>query len=480
MKGRPAPLPKAALVRGAHAPSRVLPGALAGQRVSNARRVQTPQTVCRAQRDSARAPNPAREGACAPRAVRAPRSTASFQHGWALGVFLLALVLSGQAEPADPIGWRGDGSGRYPSATPPLEWSETKNVLWKTAIGPNRYSSPIVVGDRVFVTADPARLVCVNAGDGRILWDKSNDFAELPSPPPTEEAKPAAAGQSTPTPASDGRFVYAAFGTGIVACYDLQGARQWIRHFPQKPANEYGRATSPVLAGGRLLITLGHLLALDPATGSDVWRNKASVESYGTPVAAITSGVEVLAMPSGQIVRVSDGKILASWFGGLKFASPTVHDDTVYFIQAGASALRFNTASPDEWKEKQVWDQELEGTYYASAVYDQGLIYAVANELIFSIVDAKDGKILTTKELTFPEPANPDADGTSMYPSLSLAGGRIYVFNDQGDALVLEPGRDYKELKRNHLGIGHGSTPAFAGSRIYLRSGKSLYCIGEK
>src|SRR4051794_28196885 len=106
---------------------------------------------------------------------------------WRLGVLAVSSVVLlhflaafGHATEPAPVGWRGDGSGRYPSATPPLEWSETKNVRWKTAIGPNRYSSPIVVGDRVFVTADPARLVCVNADDGRILWVKSNDFADLP------------------------------------------------------------------------------------------------------------------------------------------------------------------------------------------------------------------------------------------------------------------------------------------------------------
>lgn len=74
----------------------------------------------------------------------------------------------------------------------------------------------------------------------------------------------------------------------------------------------------------------------------------------------------------------------------------------------------------------------------------------------------------------------PPTDAANMYPSLALPGGRLYFFNDQGDALVLEPGRQYKELKRNHLGPGHGSTPAFAGSRIYLRRCERLYCLEEK
>jgi len=384
---------------------------------------------------------------------------------------------SAAAEPGQSVGWRGDGSGRFPLTTPPLEWSDTKNVLWKTRIGPNKYSSPIVVDRRIFAIAEPALLFCVNADDGSILWRRSNDFADLPDrieeiPPPT------AAGSTTPTPVSDGQFVYAAFGTGIVACYNMAGERQWIQYLNRKPATEYGRATSPVLAGGKLLITLSHLLALDPKTGRQVWENEDVPEMYGSPVAAKIGGVEVLVMPSGQVVRISDGTILAAGPGGLKFASPIIQDGTVYLIQTGSSAQQLSAASPDKWEAKQLWEQELEGTFYASAVCDNGLIYAVANECIFSILDATDGKILATQSFDFPN-VNPDAE-INMYPSLTLAGNFLFVFNDQGDALVLEPGRQYKELKRNHLGEGHGSAPAFDGRHIYIRSGESLYCVGEK
>src|SRR5262249_2322812 len=126
---------------------------------------------------------------------------------------------------ARPQGFRGDGSGRYPGARPPLEWSATKNILWSTKIGPNKYSSPIVVDGRVFLTAEPALLFCVDASDGRILWQRSNGYDDVG---PDVQGKPPRgdAGNTTPTPVSDGRFVYAAFGTGIVACYHLKGERR--------------------------------------------------------------------------------------------------------------------------------------------------------------------------------------------------------------------------------------------------------------
>ena len=235
------------------------------------------------------------------------------------------------------------------------------------------------------------------------------------------------------------------------------------------------------MTGGKLLVTLSYLLALDPKTGREVWRNKDVPESYGTPVVASLLGVEVLVMPSGQIVRVSDGVILAGDLGGLKFASPIVQDGTVYLMQAGASAYQFSTSTAGKWTAKPVWEQELGGTFYASAVWDQGLIYAVANEYKFSILEVTTGKIVATKDLDFPNlTGRPDADAANMYPSLVLAGDYLYVFNDQGDALVLKPGRQYQELRRNHLGDGHGGAPIFAGRHLYLRSGQFLYCVGEK
>jgi len=396
-----------------------------------------------------------------------------------LAIGVVAGLLATAAAP--PVGWRNDGSGRYPGATPPLEWSETRNVLWKTKIGPNKYSSPIVVGGKVFVVADPDLLVCVDAADGTILWKASNGVADLPGNVEAIKRPLGDAGNTTPTPVSDGRLVTAVFGNGIVSCYDLKGDRQWIQQFPMKPATEYGRAASPLLAGGKLLVMLSCLIALEPATGRELWRNKDVPELYGTPVAATFGGTEVVATPSGHVVRVEDGKVLASGLGGLNFASPIIADGTVYGIQAGAGAQRLSVAEPDRWEAKQAWEQELDGTFYASALCDQGLIYAVSNLNLFYILDAKDGKILVSQDLNGPERAGAAPSvAPNLYPSLALAGGRIYVLNDQGDAVVVEAGRQYKELKRNHLGVGHGGAPAFEGKRLYLRSGPDLYCLGEK
>jgi len=397
---------------------------------------------------------------------------------WAL-VFLLALA-AGPDRMRAPVGWRNDGTGHYPGTAPPLEWGPDRNIVWTAKIGPNKYSAPILVDGKIFLVADPALLLCVNAADGAVLWQRSNGYADLPVPAEPGTWKLGDAGNTTPTPASDGAHVYAVFGSGIVCCYDLKGERQWIQPFRLKPVAEYGRAASPVLAGGKLLVMLSCLIALDPKTGQELWRNKEVPELYGTPVATTVDGVEVVVTPSGHVVRVADGRILAAGLGGLNFASPIVHDGVVYLMQAGSSAQRLSAASADRWEAKMLWEQELEGTFYASALWDKGLIYAVSQLNILFIVDAQDGKLLVSKELAPAEVAGaPPAAAPNLYPSLALAGDHLYVLNDLGEALVLEPGRVYKELKRCRLGEGHGAAPIFDGKRLYLRSGQNLVCIAE-
>ena len=153
--------------------------------------------------------------------------------------------------PGRPVGWRGDGSGLYPSAEPPTRWSAKENVLWKTEVGRGS-SSPIVVGSRVLLTAEPDLLVCVDAATGKELWRKAHRLSDLPAE--RNARRPGQSGDygdATPTPVSDGRWVWVFLNTGIVACYDLEGTCRWMNWYDMRLATNYGRTASPVL-GTRL------------------------------------------------------------------------------------------------------------------------------------------------------------------------------------------------------------------------------------
>lgn len=229
---------------------------------------------------------------------------------WGMLFCCPAFAIAEETPLGQSFGWRGDESGRFPEATPPLEWDgETgKNILWRTKIGISKFSSPVFVKGKVFVVAEPARLICVDAENGEILWEKANGFDELPVKAEPEPAR-GEQGNTTPTPCSDGQFVYATFGSGIVACYDLNGARQWIQYIDAPPGLEFGRSCSPVLFGDKLLVSVHHLFALDVKTGKVMWTNENVSERYGTPAAIRIGGVEMALTPSGQIVRISDGKV---------------------------------------------------------------------------------------------------------------------------------------------------------------------------
>jgi len=378
-------------------------------------------------------------------------------------------------------GFRGDGLGRYPEATPPVEWDgETKkNVLWRAKVGANPFSSPTVAGGKVFVISKPAQLLCLDAETGKLLWEKPNTFADLPKAAEEQPAR-GAAGNVAATPVCDGQFVCAVFGCGLAACYDMQGQRRWIEHFAKPPLSEYGRSASPVLASGKLLVCFDHLIALDPNDGKVLWQNEKVPEMHGTPLVAKPGGAEVVLAPSGHVVRLDDGSPLGETFE-MKYTSPIVNGSVVYLISSKYAAFEVLAQPENKLQLKKLWEDDLEGIFYGSAVYDNGLLFAASNEGQFSIIDAKDGKVLATKELEIPTrgspPGMPQAD---VYPSVTLAGKCLFVSNTAGDTLVLEAGREYKVLKHNDLGEGSGGTPVFVGKRMYVRGGLNLYCIESR
>jgi outer membrane protein assembly factor BamB len=197
----------------------------------------------------------------------------------------LALLLFAAPVCGEGVGWRGDGSGCYPQANPPTQWDidQGTNILWQTDVGPGQ-SSPIITGKRIFITAARDMLLCVDLLSGKVLWKRDNGYEALPAAVEAPKRRPPAfpsCGYCTPTPVTDGKYAYASYGTGIVVCHDLDGQRCWIRYFNRKQVNGYGRTASPLLVGGKLLISIGGLLALDPHTGKIEYRQQLEIPSAG-------------------------------------------------------------------------------------------------------------------------------------------------------------------------------------------------------
>jgi len=402
----------------------------------------------------------------------------------AFGALFVAFALPLRAGP--PVGWRNDGTGIFAGATPPVEWSATdrpvKNIAWHTTVGAS-YSSPIVVGDRVFLMAEPDKLICVARDDGKILWEKTSNFGDLPPESHARDKKlQSNCGFTTPTPVSDGKNVFVVMGTGIVASYDLDGERNWITWRDVEPGDSFGRSASPRLVDGLLIAPVSSLFALNAATGKTVWKSPDAESGFGASAVMELGGTKVLVTPTGSVVRVTDGKVLAREIGSVPYASPLVQGDVVYFVSARCSAVKLAPKGTGAVEAREMWSVDLDGEFFASPVLLDGWIYTVNKDGVYDVLDARTGKVALSGSLQLPPGGEAgDATGTFAYPSVSVAGGRLFVGNTKGDWEVLDPGarNDFKsaEVRMNHLPGGSPGSPAFAGRQMFVRCGAELYCV---
>ncbi len=379
-----------------------------------------------------------------------------------------------------PVGWRGNGSGEFPGATPPASWTLQKNTVWSTRVAKS-YSSPVVTDKDVLVTSEPNLLSCLDRATGALRWKIQTNPADLSDAKQraiADEYTPpkAGSGMMAATPLTDGKFVYIVLANGIVRTIDLDGKPAWIAFIDADQSTGYGRSASPVMIGGKLIVSMTNLYAFDPATGKKLWMNDEAQSTYGTPVGMKIGDLQVIATPAGDIVRADDGKSLAKDIGHSIHPSPLAHDGVVYFTDGGAQSIRVSAA----FKDDEVWSADIEGDVFGSPILHDGVLFVLqGNGDLFAFDANGKGKINPLFEPRQLFPAA-DATGPIAYPSLTLAGKYLIATSNQGEMVVLEATRAAKEIARNKLADGSGATPAFSGKEIFLRDGGKIVCIGEK
>ena len=381
----------------------------------------------------------------------------------------LVCVVASAASAADVTGWRTDGSGAYPDADPPLHWSSDENVVWATPMPGWSNSSPVISGDRLFVCSEPATLLCVGLGDGQILWQRDNSTQQFT--PPIDAPLPKAHtsnGHSSATPVTDGRRVFAVFGNGVAASYNMDGQRNWIQR-TDTPNDDWGHSSSPVLVGDHLVIQIRDMVALDATTGLERWRTP-SHQRWGTPIWARIGRQDTVITPNGEIILASNGQVMAKELAVLEYNAPLLHEDIVYFIQGRSHAYRLPKTVNDE--PQHLWQQEIaKDRYYASPVIVDGLIYAITRNRHLTVLNASDGEKIYNMRL--------ELGSGNVFASITSAGGYVFISSKDGTTVVLEPGREYREVARNML-EEFRSTPVFQGRRMYVRGLMHLYCIEAK
>jgi outer membrane protein assembly factor BamB len=409
--------------------------------------------------------------------------------------------------------WRGPlGTGVATHADPPTVWSESDgtNVRWRTAIPGRGHSTPIVWGNRVFLTtaiavgdALPPRpstapgnhdnlavthrhqfvVLAINRIDGKILWQKN-----------VNEALPREQGHRTgslasSSPVTDGEFLFAQFGSFGLYCLDLDGKLIWKQDFgPLQSLHGHGEGSSPALHGNTLIVNCDHegqsfVAALDKRTGQALWKvERDEVTSWATPIVVEHAGKTQVIISGTSRVRGYDlvtGKVL--WeCGGLSanvVASPVAADGMVF---AGSSydkrallAIRLEGAAGDITGTDRIAWSRFRGTPYVPSplLYDGALYFLTHYQGVLTRVDAKSGE---------ERPGAYRLNGIgNIYSSPVAASGRIYITDLDGTTAVLSAGEIPRVLALNRLSDSIAASPALAGRDLFLRGERFLYCLAE-
>ena len=448
----------------------------------------------------------------------------------------------------------------------------SQNIAWITRLPAESPSSPIILGDRIFLTSNPDELLCVDKRNGKVVWMRATNLFDVATPEEQSQAKPTVApllatidslgqqyvaatnaavsptgpassqsifktemqkkrsdaqealakamrdvdrrkyrqmdkqnyGSASPTPVTDGKFVYATYTSGTTVCYDLDGRRQWAA-FENHGNEEHGNHYSPVLCGKNVIISMNHdIRALDRTTGKLAWRAAMNSGTCNSPIVAKVGDEDLIMTGEGTFIRGRDGVVLGRATGWGGCASPVISGDTVYCLGHdvfNAAKLPTSLAAPGEPQKVfniRLYDHDLEaefktpttfaGGFVASPLAHDGLIYLVSEGGFLIVMDAKTGESVYRLKL----PLHPRLNYVSepgCAASPALAGGHIYIFDNSGTGIVIEPGRTFKLLASNVIEDVRNpgewnetqeqlmATPAFDQDSIYLRGQENLYCV---
>jgi outer membrane protein assembly factor BamB len=394
--------------------------------------------------------------------------------------------------------WRGPhANGVSGSATPPTEWSETKNVRWKVELPGRGASTPVIWGDRVFVsTAVPVggsghraqhrfMVIAFNRTDGKIAWQHTA----------REEAPHEGTHQEFGTMASssavtDGQHLIASFESRGIYALDMNGKQVWQKDLGDKTMrNEFGEGTSPALYKDKLFVVWDHqgesfIVALNKATGAELWRAKRDeIDSWATPLVVETGGKAQVVTGAMRRVRAYDADTGAVVWetGGLTMnpiPSPVSADGLVFLMSGfrgnSLKAIRIADAKGDiTGTPNVVWSLDRDTPYVPSPLLYDGILYFLkSNNGLLSAFDAKSGKPYYQAQRIDAVP--------SVFASPVGAAGRVYLLGQQGTSVVLKHGPTLELLATNTLEDKFDASPALVDREMYLRGYKTLYCVAEK
>jgi outer membrane protein assembly factor BamB len=396
--------------------------------------------------------------------------------------------------------WRGPlGTGAAPDADPPLSWSETSNIQWKLTVPGEGDSTPIVWADRVFLlSAVPVENVpagkekgpngtfrftvsCIERASGKIVWEK---VARETSPHEGHQENNTFASAS---PVTDGKFLWAFFGSRGLYCYDFDGNLKWQKDFGlMKTRMGFGEGASPALADNTIVINWDHegadfIAALDKTTGKELWRQpRDEATGWSTPLMVEYKGQKQVVVNATGKVRSYDlatGKELWSCGGQTPNAipSPVAEGDVVYvtsgFRGNALQAIRLGHTGDLTGTDAIAWSRNKSTPYVPSPLLTGNYLYLLSgNDNLLSCFDTKNGEPYFEKERL--------EAMRGVYASPVSAGDRVYVLGREGVCTVLKKGPKPEVLAVNKVeDTRSDASLALVEKQLFLRTAHYLYCI---
>jgi len=380
-----------------------------------------------------------------------------------------------------------EGLGIAADANVPDNWDAKsgKGILWKTKVPLPGNNSPVVWGDRVFLTGGDEKelkVFCFDAVSGKIIWTGQVDSPHLKNEEEPYEIVEGT-GIASPTVVTDGRRVYAIFATGDIAAFDFNGKNIWTKSLGI-PDSAYGYASSLAMYRNMVLIQLDQggpedgvskMIALDGLTGQTVWETKRPVpNSWSSPVVTkIGEQFQLLTCADPWVIAYDPADGTELWRVNCLYGdvapSPIYANGLVFVIEPDAKLVAIRAdGKGDVTKTHIAWENDEWGPSICSPVSNGEMIFMLASEGLIAGYKNSDGTKLYEHDLR-----------ENFLASPTLVNDKLYLLTEKGVMFIVQAGPEYNELKKCELGEKCFASPAFVNGRIYIRALENIYCIGN-
>lgn len=377
-----------------------------------------------------------------------------------------------------------EGNGVASSGTYPTDWDGKtgRGILWKSPVPLPGHSSPVIAGDRLFVSGgrkDRLAVYCYDANNGKLLWRRPVSMTK-PETGKKFEVLPDT-GFAAPTMVTDGQRACAIFATGDIACFDCDGALLW-KLCLGIPENVYGHASSLALSDRGVVVQYdqgnakskkSRIMTLDIKTGNAIWETSRPVgASWASPIVVTRNGKQEIMTCADPWVIAYDAETggelwRAECLSGEVAPSPTFAGNKVYAVAPDQRLVAIQAGGSGDVTDSHVlWSSDEASLDVCTPVSHGDWVYTLASYGCLSCFNVRNGNLVWEEDLE-----------VKCFASPSLAGDALYLLGRDGTIVMLEAGGTYKILGKSALGEKCYASPAFVNGRIYIRGAKHIYCI---